>query len=230
MALTTIYYLHRGDDIPFYIGKTTNIGNRLSHHKKNFGIDVDLEVINEVKDWKFWESYYIKEYQDKGYKLENKNAGGGGPGFASFETKDKIRKSKLGTKLSQETKDKISKVTKGKPKHTPKSKESLRKSRLGTKVSQETKNKIYTEERNNKISKANKNRNISHEWREKMSLAKKGKPSSASKPVIQYNLKGEYIKEWSSIAEAKRWLGSGSIQSNVLGRQKSAGGYIWKFK
>ncbi len=281
MTLTTIYYLHRGDNIPFYIGKTTNITYRLYNHKIFFGKDIKMEVISEVNNWKRWEKYYIKKYTDLGYKLENKNNGGGGVDIMSQETKDKIsnankgkkrnpefsdkiskinkgkkvsqetkdkiskgnvgnklsqeakdkiRKSKLGNKLSQETKDKISKANKGKPKHTPKSKESIKKSRLGTKVSQEIKDKIYTEERNSKISKANKNRDISHEWREKMSLAKKGKPSSASKPIIQYSLKNEYIKEWNSIAEAKRWLGSGDIQGNVLGRTKSAGGFIWRYK
>jgi len=48
-----------------------------------------------------------------------------------------------------------------------------------------------------------------------------------SKPILQYDLEGNFIKEWESITEAKQWLGSGDIQSCVNGKQKQAGGYQW---
>ena len=39
---------------------------------------------------------------------------------------------------------------------------------------------------------------------------------------------GNFIKEWESQAEAKRWIGKGDIQGCIDGRQKTAGGFIWK--
>lgn len=46
---------------------------------------------------------------------------------------------------------------------------------------------------------------ISDESRKKMSDAKKGKPNlSLSKPVYQYTLDGNFIKEWPSASEAAR--------------------------
>jgi preprotein translocase subunit SecD len=51
-----------------------------------------------------------------------------------------------------------------------------------------------------------------------------------SKPIIQYDLQGNFIKEWPSRSEAKRWLGSGDIAGCLAGKQKQAGGFIWKFK
>ena len=53
-----------------------------------------------------------------------------------------------------------------------------------------------------------------------------------SKPVIQYTIDGEFIKEFPSSKEAERQ--TGIFQSNIVaclkGRQKSARGYVWKYK
>lgn len=55
---------------------------------------------------------------------------------------------------------------------------------------------------------------------------------SQHKPVIQYDLNGVLIKEWSSQKEALEALDmpSGSISRVCRGIYKTAGGYIWKFK
>ena len=50
-----------------------------------------------------------------------------------------------------------------------------------------------------------------------------------STPVIQYTLDGIFVKEYSTIAEPLR-LGFGDVDAALRGRQKTAGGYIWKFK
>jgi hypothetical protein len=55
-----------------------------------------------------------------------------------------------------------------------------------------------------------------------------------SKPIIQYSLSGDFIKEWSSAMEVYRSLGItnssiGSVCNNKNGK-KTAGGFIWKFK
>lgn len=90
MERTKIYYLHRGDKIPFYVGKSRRHLERFENHKQTFGSNIEIEVISEVKNWRRWEKYYIKKYRDLGYQLENKNEGGGGPNVVSQETKDKI--------------------------------------------------------------------------------------------------------------------------------------------
>lgn len=195
-----IYYLHRGDNIPFYIGKTKNLSDRLREHKNTKG-ECFIEILDKVSinEWIEKEKFYIKKYTDLGYTLINQNLGGGG--------------SKTGTK-----------------KHTEESKEKLKISRLGKKLSKKTKNKIYTEDRNQKISQSLKGRKFNEEHLEKLSKAKLNKTSNNVKPILQFDLKGNLIKEWNSITEAKQKLGKGDIQGCVLGKQKTACGYLWKYK
>lgn len=52
-----------------------------------------------------------------------------------------------------------------------------------------------------------------------------------SKPVIQYTLDGEFVKEWCSIREIERVLGysHGNISSCCLGKQKTAYKSIWRY-
>lgn len=52
---------------------------------------------------------------------------------------------------------------------------------------------------------------------------------SKSTPILQYDLYGNFIKEWSTIAEPLK-LKFGDVDAALRGRQKTAGGYIWKFK
>lgn len=78
--MTKIYYLHKGDNVPFYIGKTTSEKDRKSQHRNTFGKDTILEIIDEVptQEWKFWEEFYISLFKQWDFKLTNKNNGGGG--------------------------------------------------------------------------------------------------------------------------------------------------------
>lgn len=58
------------------------------------------------------------------------------------------------------------------------------------------------------------------------------KRSSKMKPVLQYSLNGEFIKEWESATIIAEHLGcnKGSIQSACTDRSKTAKGYNWKYK
>ena len=42
-----IYYLHRGDDTPFYIGYTKHLKNRLNGHRRKKGNEVEMVEIDE---------------------------------------------------------------------------------------------------------------------------------------------------------------------------------------
>ena len=53
-----------------------------------------------------------------------------------------------------------------------------------------------------------------------------------SKPVCQYSLDGEFIKEWPSLKEVQRQLGfnKGNLSACCRGKYKQAYGYIWRYK
>ena len=67
-----IYVLEK-NELPFYIGKAKNAVRRYHGHRRTFGLDIKLQIIDEVEDWKFWESYWIEQFQQWGFILENKN-------------------------------------------------------------------------------------------------------------------------------------------------------------
>lgn len=119
----------------------------------------------------------------------------------SEESKKKMRESALGKKLSEETKNKLSQFWKGKPK------------------SDETKNKM------SESSKGDGNNY-------KRFLERTGLPHAKSKPVLQYSLDGEFIKEWvnGNIASKDLNLSYQSINGCLREKQKTSGGYIWKYK
>ena len=55
---------------------------------------------------------------------------------------------------------------------------------------------------------------------------------SKSKPVLQYDKNGNFIKEWFGIKNAGENLkiASSDIGECCIGKRKTAGGYAWKFK
>jgi hypothetical protein len=115
---------------------------------------------------------------------------------------------------------------------------------------------ISSEERNNKIKLALKNhsQHYNDEVRKKISEGNKGKPKpfteehkqnmllakrKQAKLLLMFDLKGNFIKEWESKGQAAEWLkektGKTSnlttqIKDCILGRQKTAFGYKWKYK
>lgn len=54
---------------------------------------------------------------------------------------------------------------------------------------------------------------------------------SKNKPVLQYDLQGNFIKKWSSVVNASKEtkINRGNINSCVNGFRKTAGKYKWKF-
>lgn len=62
---------------------------------------------------------------------------------------------------------------------------------------------------------------------------KKEKKGGCKKPVLQYSLKGEFMKEWPSVKEAAEGVGgkhSTGIVDCCKGINKSSLGFIWKYK
>jgi hypothetical protein len=50
--------------------------------------------------------------------------------------------------------------------------------------------------------------------------------------ILQYDLDGNFIKEWNSITEASKFIkrSTGSICGALKNRQKSTGGFVWRYK
>lgn len=58
----------------------------------------------------------------------------------------------------------------------------------------------------------------------------KGRPPK--KPVLQYDLNGNFIREFTGVVEAGESceIWRGGISTCLKGKQRTAGGYIWKYK
>lgn len=58
------------------------------------------------------------------------------------------------------------------------------------------------------------------------------KPISGSKALLQYDDQGNLIHRYESVNEAERIIGinSKSLRDCAYGRQKHAGGYVWKYE
>ena len=108
-------------------------------------------------------------------------------------------------------------------KHSEETKEKMRKAKLGTKQSEEHKQK-----RTNKLKGLKRN----FETRSKMSSSVPTIKPFLYKPILQYDLSGNFIKEWESATIAAQFLNkqNGNIVECLKGKKKKAYGYIWKYK
>ena len=205
--MVKIYVLEK-NCIPFYIGKAKNTIRRKHSHARTYGLDIQLHIIDEVEDWKFWECYWIEQFKQWGFKLENKNNGGGGPSSYTEEQKQKMRGPRPGTG------EKISKTLK-----------------------ERNHSQYYTEEIKNKISQGTKGKPkpFSDTHKISMGIAKR----KQAKTVLQCDLEGNIVKEWESKGQAASWIKeqtgktsnlTSQIKDCILGRQKTAFGYKWKYK
>ena len=211
-----IYILER-NGIPFYVGKTKNAVRRQHKHYLTFGIDIKIEIIDIVEDkqWKFWEQYWICQFKTWGFKLENKNKGGGGPTEWTLEQKQDINPKRIEKIINHPTRGK----------------------HISETLKQRNHSKYYTEDVRQKISEANKNKPkpFSDEHKHNMGIAKR----KQAIPVLQYDLNNDLIKEWESKGQAAEWIKeqtgktsniTSQIKDCILGKQKTAFGYKWKYK
>lgn len=53
-----------------------------------------------------------------------------------------------------------------------------------------------------------------------------------SKTILQYSVNGDFIKEWDSIKDAASFYNhsQSSIYGNLVGKQKTSCGFIWRYK
>lgn len=223
---TNIYFLHRGDNIPFYIGKSVNTPIRKNQHNLDKG-ECHLSIIDVVpaEDYVFWEKYYIELFKGWGFNLENKNNGGGGVISHSEETKQKMSKPKplgFGETISNRLKG-----------------HKQSKSTIEKRV-KKNKGKKRTLEQRKRISDGMKGVQFSQERNQKIGDAKRGIPQPKSKetikklkkPILQFDKEGNFIREWEGAVDAGKVYGNKNTINNALHQRrcKTAYGYIWKFK
>lgn len=118
--------------------------------------------------------------------------------------------------LSQETKEKIGNSNRGRPKPYG----------FGNKMSKIHTGKTRSLKTRDKMSKSHKKIEMSQEWI-------KNRADSVCKPILQYDLEGNFIQEWKS---SKAFLISinkfpnGDLSSCLKGKHKQNFGYQWKYK
>lgn len=210
---TIIYYLHNGDKIPFYIGKTINLPKKREkqHQKRLNDTSIVLEVLNEVDDWKYWEKHYINLFKQLGYNLTNKNSGGGGPEYVNELTKQKISQANKGTIHSLESRINTSNKLKGR------------------KLPNDQIEKI----RLSKLGKPNSKKGKSDGPKPGVSIAHKGRISpNKGNAIIQYDLQGNIVQEWINMQQAAKHfsINSESIRQCLRGISKKCVGFKWSYK
>jgi hypothetical protein len=205
MDITRIYLVENcfGDSNKIYIGKTKV--SRKNPHKRTFGSQITYTYIDEVEgykkeDWKPLEIFWIEQFRQWGFELMNKNEGGQGPDFWTEEQK-----------LAVKGKLKPTSGNRGKRPGTS--------TKLGKPISEETKLKIS---KSNKGISRNKGYKYPKHIKQKMSESK-------FKPILQFDKQNNFIKEWKSLKNASNNI-KGDIWACCKGYQKTAGGFIFKYK
>jgi len=219
--MTDIYYLtYNHEDIPFYVGKSKNCYSRLFAHKKTYGENIKMVKIDKIKnkEWLFWEKHYVSLFKSWGFKLDNKNNGGGGSTKASKEKIQKLKNIKSIPIIQYDINGNFVREW-----NSGKQYAEINNLSNGTAITQCLKRKIPSA--------------YNSLWRYKTdNYPKKINPPIYWKnnftPINQYDLVDNFIKEWSSILEASISLNikKASICNTLKKRAKSAGGFIWKYK
>lgn len=226
MDITRIYLVTNcyGDPNKVYIGKTIN-DRRIYNHKNTFGKDIIFTYIDEVEsfDKKYWkplESFWIEYFRQLGFDTQNKNKGGGGCSNYSDEIKIKMRKPRTQFK-----------------KFTLNNKPVLQYDLEGNFIKEwDSMTRASNETGSNDITACCKeiiNRSGNFIWRYKSQPLSKNyqKPHHGRIiPVIQYDLDGNLIKEWTYLIENFTKMEIKNIHSVCNMKTKTAYNFIWRFK
>ena len=232
--------------------KALNCGNqtKLLNSLSKYGFNTHIfSVVEECKEddlnkrERYWQDYYnvvsdglncrLTETTDKSGRL-------------SEETKNRIGDANRGRVHSEQSKKNMSKPKSDSSKMGKYNKSGKRNPFFGKAHSEETKEKIrekrkkqvITKETRQKISTSLLGREVSDETKRKIGNANKGKSKPKSmkvklgRPVLQYTINGEFIKEYYSSQQAADEFNVSklSIYNAASGRSKTSCNYIWKFK
>lgn len=228
--------------------KLYNSLNKYGWKQHQFEIIEECEISKLDERELYWKQHYLNLVENnwKQVLFCDLHDMGGGP--RSNETKQKISESLKGKIHSYETKDKIRQKKIGTKRNISSNKKTSDKLK-GIIRKDETKKKMSLSKKGNNYRIGSKQSNISKEkisqanskpkpegFGNKISKIKQGKKINNNKPILQYNLEGNFIKEWNSSKEAEQHFNPNSIktQDNIggvcRGVRKTAYKFKWKFK
>lgn len=257
-----IIYRYESPSGKYYIGQTIDEKRRKVTHKRLASKGVDLPFYKAIRKYGFenfeytilftfqsedrervkvvlnaLEKYYISKYKRGGKILYNVTDGG--DGIIGDKVTDKIIAYWNG-KSEQEMKDWSDKIS------FSKSKPVLQFNLDGTFVKEYT--NIYRSEVENpqeimrcvrgeiytsggyiwKYKDSCKDL-LTKEGNLKKRYIKLGKSGPPKKPILQYSKEGEFIREWPSASDVQ-FVNRKSIVECLSGRNKTDGGFVWKYK
>jgi group I intron endonuclease len=212
--------------------------------EKEVLLTIDTNETNIFNHLDALEIYFIKSYDsfNNGY---NGNTGG----RKNFKISEEVRSYFIGRTVTEETKEKLRQINTGK-KLSDATKLKISIKGIGRVVSQETRDKIGLKHKGKKLSLAQiesiRNSNLgkkqSLETIEKRVSKLRGVKRDESamkklrifslKPVNQYSINGDFIREWECARDVSRELGYNykNISATCSGNQKSHKGFKWAFK
>ena len=218
MINTTKIYLVtniNNDPNKVYIGKTK--ASREYDHKKTFGSQITYTYIDEVNsldhnDWEPLESYWIEQFRVWNFEVVNKNKGGGGPITHNSLSKQKIRNIKNKPIYQYDLQGNFIKRWDS----AKEASESLKICRQDLCMCCKNKNRTAGK----------------FIWRYEYTKDVQSNSVYKCISVLQYDLQGNFIKEWESGKEASNLLNikKESISACCRGENKTGGKFIWKYK
>lgn len=238
MEKTYIYALSDINGNIRYIGKTSYLKQRLySHikecrtkrinHKINWiksllkkGEKPLISILDEVDSnhWQFWECFWIEQFKQWGFNLTNQTKGGDGlHGYKHSNVSiDKMKQKFIDNPNYNKSSDKKYII----------SKEELYQKYIIDNLSIPKLSKLFSCGEST-IFRNLKDNNISKDidvWRDQL--------ATNQKVVLQYDLSGNFIREFDSVISISDEYGynSGNISSCCRGVAVSANGYIWRYK
>jgi hypothetical protein len=214
---TNIKYIGKDkNNNPKYLGSGTDLKKAIKEYGRDNFKKIILEYCSNIEELiqkeRYWLQFYNVENNPNFYNKTNKPFGNSG---CNEETKNKISKSKLGKPNGDEHNINIGKGRIGlkcKPYKTRKDKGLKHNHTPGIKLGPPTGRKLSEE---HKINIKNNRKNCI---------------LSKIKPIIQKDLKGNIIKTWVSITEAKNKTGIKGIPNVLTNKAKTAGGYKWEYQ
>jgi hypothetical protein len=214
---TNIKYIGKDtQNNPKYLGSGTDLKKAIKEYGRDNFEKIILEHCSCIEELIQRESYWLQKYDvennPKFYNKTNKPFGNSG--------------------LSEETKNKISKALKGKPKSNE-HRDNVRKGRIGLKCRpyKTRKDKGLKHIINPEFKPGNKiGSKLSEKHKFNIKNNRQNCILSKIKPIIQKDLNGNILKMWNSITEARNETGIKGIKDAVSQRIKTAGGFKWEYQ
>lgn len=186
-------------DDPRYLGSGYLLAKALKKYgEANFKKDI-LDRCKTKEELNNLEKYWISHYNAVADPMFYNLANGGQGGFVSVASNEKRSASLIGHVHSAETKEKI------------------RNKAIGRKPSAET-----------KVAMSTTHKSQEKPWLNRFRVGGHGNPRAYD--VYQYSMAMVLIKKWTcqKVASQELSINKSCINACIKGRQKSAGGYIWK--